>query len=61
MENSSNETLRQLGIDYSSISWSSLEDDSDLKGIKVVSKGEPIFMRVNEQEEIDYIKSLMKK
>jgi methionyl-tRNA synthetase len=61
MENSSNETLRQLGIDYKQISWKSLEDNSDLKDIKVVPKGEPIFMRVNDQEEIEYIKNLMKK
>ena len=61
MEKTSNETLRQLGIYSKSISWNSLEDNTDLKGIKVVSKGEPIFMRVNEQEEIEYIKNLMKK
>ena len=61
MEKTSNETLRQLGIYSKSISWNSLKDNTDLKGIKVVSKGEPIFMRVNDQEEIDYIKNLMKK
>ena len=33
----------------------------DIKDIKVIEKGEPIFMRVNEQEEIEYIKNLMKK
>ena len=61
MEKTSNETLRQLGIYSKSISWNSLKDNTDLKGIKVVSKGEPIFMRVNDQEEVEYIKNLMKK
>jgi methionyl-tRNA synthetase len=61
MEDTSNEILRQLGIDSSNISWKSLEEYKEIKDVKVVEKGEPIFMRLDENVEIEYIKSLMAK
>ena len=33
----------------------------ELKNVKVAEKGEPIFVRLDANEEIEYIKNLMKK
>ena len=59
MEDTSDNILRQLGI-TEDITWNSLKNYKELKNLKVVSKGEPIFMRLNVQEEVQYIKDLMK-
>ena len=62
MENTSNEILRQLGISSEELkSWNSLEKYDNLKDVKVIEKGEPLFMRLNEEEEIEYIKDNMGK
>jgi methionyl-tRNA synthetase len=61
MERTSNEILRQLGLDSSTITWDSLQEYKELKNVKVVEKGEPIFLRLDANEEIEYIKNLMKK
>ena len=61
MESTSDNILRQLGIDSKDITWNSLNDYKDITGIKVIEKGEPIFMRLNQEEEVEYIKNLMKK
>ncbi len=60
MTNTSDEILRQLGID-NNLSWENLKDYKKLEGLKVIEKGEPIFMRLNQEEEVEYIKGLMKK
>ena len=51
--------LRQLGLDNDQ-SWDSLYEMKDLSGIKVIEKGEPLFLRLNAEEEIEYIKNGMK-
>ena len=61
MERTSNEIFRQLGLDSSTITWDSLKEYKELKNVKVVEKGEPIFLRLDANEEIEYIKNLMKK
>ena len=62
MENTSNNILRQIGIQNDELKqWKSLKDYTQLENIKVIEKGEPIFMRLNVEEEIEYLKNTMKK
>ncbi len=61
MESTSDNILRQIGIEKENINWDSLNDYEKIEGIKVIEKGEPIFMRLNQEEEVQYIKDLMKK
>ena len=54
--------LRQIGINDDNLkTWESLNDYDKLNNVKVIQKGEPIFMRLNAEEEIEYIKEIMKK
>ena len=59
MEETSDKILEQLGLDKD-VEWDDLEDYVKLKGVTVAEKGKPIFMRVDEKEEVEYIKNLMK-
>lgn len=62
MDETSENILRQIGItDESLKTWESLKDYDKIKNAKVIEKGEPIFMRLNAEEEIEYIKQTMKK
>lgn len=62
MEDTSNNILRQIGIEnYENIKWEDIKQYDSLKDLKVIEKGEPIFMRLNAEEEIEYLKSQMKK
>ena len=61
MNDTSDNILRQIGVDSKTITFDSLKDFKELKNIKVIEKGEPIFMRLNNDEEVEYIKNLMKK
>ena len=62
MNETSENILRQIGItDESLKTWESLKDYDKIKNAKVIEKGEPIFMRLNAEEEIEYIKQTMKK
>jgi methionyl-tRNA synthetase len=60
MKDTSDEILRQLGLS-NDIKWSDLDNYYDIHNAKVIEKGEPIFVRLNVQEEINYIQGLMKK
>lgn len=60
MLETSNNILRQIGVNNEQITWDSLKEYKTLENIQVIAKGEPIFMRLNSEEEIEYIKSLMK-
>ena len=51
--------LRQIG-NKSEISWETLSEFEKMPTTKVIDTGEPIFMRLVEADEIEYIKSLMK-
>ena len=62
MNETSENILRQIGIENENLkTWESLNNYKNFKGIKVIEKGEPIFMRLNAEEEIEYIKQVMKK
>ena len=62
MNETSENILRQIGItDESLKTWESLKKYDKIKNTKVIEKGEPIFMRLNAEEEIEYIKQAMKK
>ena len=60
MDATSENILRQIGIkDENLKTWESLFTYNKLENIEVIEKGEPIFMRLNAEEEIKYIKDLM--
>ena len=63
MKNTSNQILSQLGINGESLtSWESLKDYNLLESdIKVIEKGTPLFIRLDTEEEVKYIKERMKK
>ena len=60
MEETSDNILRQLGINEE-ICWKSLENYININNVKVIEKGEPIFMRLDVEAEVNKIKDLMKK
>lgn len=61
MNNTSENIFWQIGIKSKELkTWTSLFDYKNLKNITIIKKGEPIFMRLNKDEEILYIKNLMK-
>ena len=54
--------MEQLGIEDENLkTWKSLTNYEGIKNVKVIEKGEPIFMRLNAEEEVQYIQDLMKK
>ena len=62
MTDTANNILRQIGIaDTDKIRWNDIYPYDTLKDIKVIEKGEPIFMRLKVDEEVEYLKSVMKK
>lgn len=62
MNETAENILRQIGIqNLEQKQWKTLKDYSLLKDIKVIEKGEPIFMRLNIEEETEYLKNAMKK
>ena len=57
---SSKKILNQLGINEKDATWDSLYSFDVIKaGTKVISQGEPLFVRLEKEEEIEYIKSAM--
>ena len=54
--------LRQIGVTAKEHKvWDSIKDNNkSLEGIQVIEKGEPLFMRLNMEEEVEYIKEGMK-
>lgn len=53
--------FRQIGIEEENLkSWNTIKDYDKLENLKVIEKGEPIFMRLNMEEEVEYLKSIMK-
>lgn len=63
MKRTSNEILHQLGINREDLtSWESLKENNLLShDIKVIEKGNPLFIRLDINEEVEYIKDKMKK
>ena len=53
--------FRQIGIEKQEMkTWEKLKEYPKKETIKVIEKGEPIFMRLNVQEEIEFLKNTMK-
>lgn len=61
MEHTSDNILRQIGIQDENLkTWESLQSYDKIENAKVIEKGEPIFMRLNVEEEIEFLKEVMK-
>ena len=61
MESTSEKMFNQLGITNPELkTWESLDNYEKIEDTKVIEKGEPLFMRLNAEEEIEFIKSKMK-
>ncbi|MBQ3414920.1 MAG: methionine--tRNA ligase [Clostridia bacterium] len=62
MDDTSEKILKQIGIqDLNLKTWKSLLDYDKLENIKVIEKAEPMYMRLDAEKEIGYIKDLMMK
>ena len=63
MKNTSKAMLKQLGIiDEKLLTWESMKEYDILpENTKVIEKGEPLFMRLDVEEEVEFIKEGMKK
>ena len=59
MKDTSDNILRQLGLN-TEVTFKDLDIIKEFNNIKVIDKGEPIFLRLDADEEIAYIKELMK-
>ena len=57
MEETSQNLLKQIGIPEKMQTWDSLKNYNKLSGIKVIEKGEPLFMRKNMEEELEYLRN----
>ena len=62
MPDTANSILKQIGITDDELkTWESMEKNDKIpETTKVIEKGEPLFMRLNVEEEIEYIKNGMK-
>ena len=61
MPETSNKMFKQLGIEDEALrTWESIEKYGKITPEKVIEKGEPLFMRLDVEEEINYIKDGMK-
>ena len=56
MEQTSKNLLGQIGIPEELQIWDSLKIYNNLKDIKVIEKGEPLFMRKKVEEELEYLR-----
>jgi len=62
MNETSEKIFTQLGISKEQSSWESLYQYNSLpEGTKVIEKGEPLFVRLDMEEETEYIKNEMKR
>ena len=57
MEETAQNLLRQIGVPQGLQTWDSLENYKGLKDVKVIEKGEPLFMRKNMEEELEYLRN----
>ena len=60
MSESSNKILEQLGMKENNRYDSIKEYGKNIASAKVIEKGEPIFLRLDAEEEVEYIKSKMR-
>ena len=62
MQNTAQNIFNQIGIKENDMkNWKNLKIYDKIENVKVIEKGEPIFMRLNAEEEIDFLKNIMKK
>lgn len=57
MEETAQDLLRQIGVQQGLQTWESLSNYEQLKDVKVIEKGEPLFMRKNLEEELEYLRN----
>ena len=60
MPHTAENIFKQLGIMENMRTWESLESYESIKDTKVIEKGIPLYMRLNTEEEIEFIKEKMK-
>ena len=61
MKDTADNIFRQLGIHEDEMkTWTNLKEYHKIENSKVIKKGEPIFMRLNAEEEIEFLKNVMK-
>ena len=59
--NSSKNILEQLGIDEKDAKWDNLYEYDKIKpGTKIIEQGKPLFVRLDKEVEVEYIKTAMK-
>ena len=62
MEDTSAKMFNQLGINDEYLkTWESVKEYPETKGLKVVEKGEPIFVRLDVEQETEFLKNEMSK
>ena len=62
MPETSNKMLSQLGLSTEITTWDEeLNSNKIIPETKVIEKGEPLFIRLDKEEEIEFIKNAMKK
>ena len=57
MDDTAKNLLRQIGTTEELQTWESLYKYNSLKNIKVIEKGEPLFLRKDIEEELEYLRS----
>ncbi len=61
MNDTAQNIFEQIGIKENDLKvWKNLKEYDRICNVKVIEKGNPIFMRLDTKEEIEYIKSIMK-
>jgi methionyl-tRNA synthetase len=62
MSNTAVNMFKQLGIEKENLKeWNSIKEyGKTISGTKVIEKGEPLFMRLDMNEEVEYIREAMK-
>ena len=62
MPNTSTEILKQLCLPIENKNWELVYSNTEIPAnTKVIEKGEPLFVRLEKEEEVEFIKSKMKK
>ncbi len=62
MEETSVSMFKQLGIKNETFkTWESVKENAEMKDLKVVEKGEPIFVRLDLEQETEFLKNEMSK
>ena len=62
MKDTAKNIFRQIGVQENDMKdWKNLKQYDKIQNSKVITKGEPIFMRLNATEEVEFLKNVMKK